>query len=110
MLTMPRVCHRFALFAGVLITSGCASFSPPSKPVDQLVTNAYAPVVSETHQLLLDLPDPLGLITAAVYAFRDQTGQFKPAPSNNLSTAVSQGADTILMKALLDTGWFQPVE
>lgn len=59
---------------------------------------------------LAALPVPKGLITVAVYNFRDQTGQYKQAPDSSISTAVSQGAASMLIKALRDSHWFQPVE
>lgn len=104
------IASSLSIAIGLIFITGCTAFSPPGTNVDPLVSNAFTPKPSATHELLSNLPEPLGVIVAAVYSFRDQTGQFKPPPSNNLSTAVSQGADTILMKALLDTGWFRPVE
>lgn len=59
---------------------------------------------------LINLPVPAGKITAAVYGFRDQTGQYKQAPDSNLSSAVTQGGASILLKAMKDSGWFIPVE
>lgn len=59
---------------------------------------------------LARLPAPRGKVAVAVYGFRDQTGQYKPAPDSSFSTAVTQGAAAILIKALLDSGWFVPVE
>jgi curli production assembly/transport component CsgG len=46
----------------------------------------------------------------AVYAFRDQTGQYKTSPDSAYSTAVSQGAASMLVIALRESGWFMPVE
>jgi curli production assembly/transport component CsgG len=62
-----------------------------------------------THDLLM-LPAPKGKVTAAVYGIRDQTGQYKSAPDSSFSTAVTQGASSILVKALHDSGWFVTVE
>ena len=59
---------------------------------------------------LTRLPAPKGKIAVAVYGFRDQTGQYKPAPDSSFSTAVTQGGAAMLIKALLDSGWFIPVE
>ncbi len=67
-------------------------------------------VKSQTHEDLISLPKPKGKIIASTYGFRDQTGQYKPQPSNSFSTAVSQGANAILIKALKDSGWFIPIE
>ncbi|WP_237586956.1 CsgG/HfaB family protein [Pontibacter russatus] len=60
---------------------------------------------------LVSLPPPQHKVVAAVYKFRDQTGQYKPSVTGaNWSTAVTQGATTILIKSLEDSGWFTPIE
>ncbi len=60
---------------------------------------------------LLALPKPETPIIVAVYKFRDQTGQYKASDSgSSWSTAVTQGATTILIKALEESGWFIPIE
>ena len=63
-----------------------------------------------SHKDLVSLPPPKGKIVASVYAFRDQTGQYKPSPDSSFSTAVTQGAGSLLLKALVDSQWFVPVE
>ena len=63
------------------------------------------------HQDLISLPKPKEKIVVAVYKFRDQTGQYKPHPAAvSFSTAVTQGATSMLNKALEDSGWFIPIE
>lgn len=90
-----------------LVISGCATFPhPPAKPEG----TAQLTPVTQSYRDLLNLPDPLGRITVAVYGVRDQTGQFKPAPDSNFSTAVTQGASAMLVKVLRDSKWFLPVE
>jgi len=60
---------------------------------------------------LLQLPKPQEKIVTAVYKFRDQTGQYKPSDTGtSWSTAVTQGATTILIRALEESGWFVPIE
>ncbi len=60
---------------------------------------------------LLSLPEPKEPIVVAVYKFRDQTGQYKPSDVGaNWSTAVTQGATNILIRALEESGWFIPIE
>lgn len=60
---------------------------------------------------LASLPEPKEKIVAAVYKFRDQTGQYKPSDSgSNWSTAVTQGTTSILLKAIEESGWFIPIE
>lgn len=53
-------------------------------------------------------------VTVAVYSFSDKTGQRRPtAGVASLSTAVTQGGETFLIKALQDVGqgrWFKVVE
>ncbi len=66
--------------------------------------------ISDTSRDLMRLPPPKGKIVASVYGFRDQTGQYKAAPDSSFSTAVTQGAGSLLVKALADSGWFTPVE
>ncbi|GAB2631175.1 CsgG/HfaB family protein [Belliella aquatica] len=60
---------------------------------------------------LLELPKPTEPIVAAVYKFRDQTGQYKESNVGaSWSTAVTQGATNILIRALEESGWFVPIE
>jgi curli production assembly/transport component CsgG len=59
---------------------------------------------------LHQLPPPKGKVVVAVYGFRDQTGQYKPSPDSSFSTSVTQGAASMLVKALKESGWFTPVE
>jgi curli production assembly/transport component CsgG len=54
---------------------------------------------------------PTKPIIVGVYKFRDQTGQYKQVEGGiSYSTAVTQGATTILLKALEDSKWFMPIE
>lgn len=72
--------------------------------------------VSETINKSFDkVPAPAGVpITVAVYSFKDQTGQRKPSNTLSLfSTAVTQGAESYLIKSLQEVGnrqWFTVVE
>jgi curli production assembly/transport component CsgG len=57
------------------------------------------------------LPEPYEPVVVAVYKFRDQTGQYKPSDIGaNWSTAVTQGATSILLESLEESGWFIPIE
>jgi curli production assembly/transport component CsgG len=53
-------------------------------------------------------------VSVAVYSFQDKTGQRRPQSNvASLSTAVTQGAEAFLIKALQDVGkgsWFEVVE
>lgn len=90
----------------VLVLSGCAVSHPPS----EVIGNAHLTPASPIARELSQLPEPAGRIAVAVYGFRDQTGQYKPAPDSSFSTAVTQGATAMLVKTLKDSGWFVPVE
>ena len=95
--------------------TGCAGLSQ----VDKIVTGTQfqSPKIETT--ILTDeqyeLPKPKsGPVAVAVYSFIDRTGQRKPNPMvAQLSSAVTQGAETYLIKALQDAGngtWFKVVE
>jgi curli production assembly/transport component CsgG len=83
---------------------------------EQLNESILPPVVnpiSEINQTLRDLPPPTRKVPVAVYNYADQTGQFKPTETQTLSKAVTQGATSVLIKALQDVGggsWFTVVE
>ncbi len=88
------------------LLNGCASVAYPNPSAPAVLTPRSA-----TNALLRELPRPKGPIVAAVYGFRDQTGQYKPsATGSSFSTSVTQGATSMLIKALKDSGWFVPVE
>jgi curli production assembly/transport component CsgG len=92
--------------------TGCADtgmMSPVMSPKPSLGA------VTESRTTLQNLPAPTSPTTVAVYQFADQTGQFKPADSQNqsLSRALTQGADSLVVQALRDVGdgkWFNVVE
>ena len=73
------------------------------------------PITKLRRSPLADLPPLAGdPITIAVYNFSDKTGQRKPNDTVAvLSSAVTQGAEVFLIKALQDAGkgkWFQVIE
>lgn len=90
----------------VVVLTGCAISHPPSETRSNAT---LAPQTAFTKDLV-NFPKPKGKITAAVYGFRDQSGQYKSAPDSSFSTAVTQGGSALLIKALRDSGWFVPVE
>jgi len=91
-----------------LLLTGCAgSLKIPAELED---SPASLTPTTRSHENLIGLPRPKGKIVAAVYSFRDQSGQYKPAPDSSFSTSVTQGASSLLVKALLDSQWFIPVE
>jgi curli production assembly/transport component CsgG len=86
------------------LAAGCAH--PPAESR----SNARLAAQTAFTKDLLNFPKPKGKITAAVYGFRDQSGQYKSAPDSSFSTAVTQGGSALLIKAMRDSGWFVPVE
>ena len=100
---------RILIVLSVLILSGCA--------MTQKIGYEHKPEVAPNKmQKEFDtLPAPAGKrVTVAVYGFADKTGQRKPTPGiASLSTAVTQGGEVFLIKALQDVGrgtWFDVVE
>ena len=76
-----------------------------------VTTRARIGYTTAIHNDLVSLPTPERKIVVAVYKFRDQTGQYKYHPqATSFSTAVTQGATSMLIKALEDSGWFIPIE
>ncbi len=102
--------------AVVTALTGCATGSA----IKEKITGEQfeAPVVEQSLYLKKDenklRPPAGGPIPVAVYSFRDQTGQRKSVPNiASLSSAVTQGADAYLIKALQDVGdqrWFIVLE
>jgi curli production assembly/transport component CsgG len=96
-----------ALFLSLLLAvSGCAS-------LDQTQFDVQPPQLVPRQNLLAVLPELDGpRIPVAVYGFMDKTGQKKNNDKLALfSTAVTQGAEVFLIKALQDTpNWFTVVE
>lgn len=96
-----------ALLACTVLLSGCFNYMAPFGATKA----AHPGLQSAQYDELKSLPAPQEKIVAAVYRFRDQTGQYKS--SDNMaswSTAVTQGATSILMRALEESGWFVPIE
>jgi curli production assembly/transport component CsgG len=91
--------------ASIVLLAGCSV----TRPAD-VAPNAQLTPPSAITRDLVHLPPAKGKVAVAVYAFRDQTGQYKAAPDSSFSTSVTQGAASILVKALKDSNWFLPVE
>ena len=104
--------------SALLLTSllcGCANISEDGRSaIPETTSFAFIPQKTQTQRLLGAIPPPQRTIAVAVYDFTDQTGQFKPTETTQtLSRAVTQGASSILVKALQDAGnrsWFTIVE
>ncbi|MGE5499930.1 MAG: CsgG/HfaB family protein, partial [Syntrophothermus sp.] len=94
------------VFLAIILTSGCASYVQPMRS-----SNARLGAPTAANKLLNTLPKPKEPIVAAVYKFRDQTGQYKQIENgSSFSTAVTQGATSILLRALEDSKWFIAIE
>jgi curli production assembly/transport component CsgG len=100
------------LLAATLL-GGCA-MGPSMQILEDTKTS---PTVQDSpiQQRLEDVPELDGQkITIAIYSFTDKTGQRKPSDSvSNLSSAVTQGSEAWVIKALQEVGngdWFEVVE
>ena len=94
-------------FALIILLCGCGPL------LNQTVspTTARLGEITQGSLELRSLPKAKEPVVVAVYKFRDQSGQYKPSVNGtSWSTAVTQGATTILMKALEDSKWFVPIE
>ena len=107
---MQRVIRIGLLASALGVLAGCTTLEADRPPAWDSVDPAGLATAPTTYQDLLALPEPAGIIPAAVYGFRDLTGQYRQSPNSNLSTAVTQGGGSLLAEALLRSGWFQPVE
>ncbi|WP_299257592.1 CsgG/HfaB family protein [uncultured Aquimarina sp.] len=90
-----------------ILLSGCGTY------FNQPITIEQARIGEDTQftKALRNFPLPIEPVVVGVYKFRDQTGQYKPTEAGStFSTAVTQGATTILVKALEDSKWFVPIE
>jgi curli production assembly/transport component CsgG len=97
------------VIVAAIMLSGCA-FDGDFR--EDLAYQPPQPVQNTTFSAKL-LPEPNGPpITVAVYGFQDKTGQKKPSDRlASFSTAVTQGSEVFLIKALQDAGrWFTVVE
>lgn len=99
---------QFILYSLIAVTlSGC------STTINRLPVEEPKVVVTE-NEFLNIRPPVSGPMVAAVYSFEDKTGQRKPSDKlANISTAVTQGAEQYVIKALREVGngeWFKVVE
>jgi curli production assembly/transport component CsgG len=99
---------RYLLLLSLLL-SGCAVVQKAGFEFQPEVT------VNKLEKEFDAVPSPDGKkLTVAVYSFKDLTGQRKPTPGiASFSTAVTQGAEVFLIRALQDVGkgqWFDVVE
>lgn len=95
----------------VALLTGCAATGPLT-PI-KFNTNEAEPLPEPEPKRVIPAPEK-GKIVVAVYSFKDMTGQRKYQTGvASFSTAVTQGGEPILIKALQDAGngqWFRVVE
>lgn len=93
----------------LLVLTGCGTLGNAVRSFDD-------PVATKPQlKVEAEFPEPAtGMITVAVYNFRDMTGQRKANQMiASLSSAVTQGADAYLVKSLQEVGggkWFKVLE
>ena len=104
---MSHLQRSFLLLAFVL--SSCTTYVEPIRS-----TEAELPYKTQIIDELRSLPPAKDKVIVAVYKYKDQSGQYKPASTNvSYSTAITQGATAMLIKALQDAGkgdWFRVLE
>lgn len=100
---------KFFIVLSLLSLTSCNSVMQPL--LSEQVKIDYHSKISD---LLRELPPPSEPIIVAIYKFRDQTGQYKPSETTmQYSTAVTQGATSMLIRALVEAGngkWFTVLE
>lgn len=96
--------QRLLLILAVMLLSGCLTAPPKEAAKPTLMPRA------QSYRDLVQLPMPKGKLFVSVYNIQDETGQFKPYPASNFSTAVPQSATSMLVTALKDSKWFIPLE
>ncbi|WP_029592472.1 curli production assembly/transport protein CsgG [Franconibacter pulveris] len=96
--------QRLLILLAVTLLSGCLTAPPKEAAKPTLMPRA------QSYRDLTNLPDPKGKLFVSVYNIQDETGQFKPYPASNFSTAVPQSATSMLVTALKDSRWFIPLE
>lgn len=103
---------KIAIVTAVLLTlTACNSLRPSM----MIGTPDTAKVTETIVKEINTIPAPAGpKIAVAVYGFKDLTGQRKPSSTLSLfSTAVTQGAESYLLRSLQEAGnsqWFTVVE
>jgi curli production assembly/transport component CsgG len=102
-----KIYYSIVLLFSIILLSACSS----SRNGGLIEEGAMTTQSTKSGFKLRSLPPPLSKIPTAIYQFRDQTGQYKEKESgSSFSSAVTQGATPILIKAIQDSGWFIPVE
>ena len=104
---MNKILTYLLFFVALLLQFACA----PMMKQPMQTSEARLGANSKAYEEMQLLPEPKEPVVVAVYKFRDQTGQYKPSEIGaNWSTAVTQGATSILLESLEESGWFMPIE
>ncbi len=100
--------HILVAISLLVLAQSCAStFKHPVSPAPARLGEYSQVHKKETSQL----PEPKEKVYAAVYNFRDQTGQYKLLENTaSWSTVVTQGATSVLIQALEESKWFIAIE
>jgi curli production assembly/transport component CsgG len=105
---------KYVIVALGLLLSGCAGQNILTQDTIEKEVDEPAIITHNRFNEIINLnPPSTDPLPIAVYRFQDMTGQRKP--NNNyasLSSAVTQGGEVFLIKALQYAGkgkWFQPV-
>jgi curli production assembly/transport component CsgG len=97
-----------------LSLSGCATIDSTMKEQSGAMDEPQVITKQRIPEILTVPANANEAIPIAVYSFNDKTGQRKPNDNVALlSSAVTQGAEVFLIKALKDAGggkWFKPIE
>ena len=106
---------KYVIIALSLLLTGCAGKKINTQATIEKEIDQPEIITHKRFNEIVNITNPDGpVLPIAVYRFQDMTGQRKP--NNNyasLSSAVTQGGEVLLIKALQDAGkgkWFQPVE
>lgn len=106
---------KYGLVAMCLVLAGCTGKQVTTQATIEPEIDAPEIITQKRFNEIVSIAPPDGEpIPIAVYRFQDMTGQRKPNNAYaSLSSAVTQGGDVFLIKALQDAGkgkWFLPVE
>ena len=110
-----RYLKLLTIAVSTLALTGCATYSSIKGAATGHAFEQAKVEPTTLTQPEFKLPKPAtGPMVVAVYGFQDKTGQRKASPQiAQLSSAVTQGAETYLIKALQEVGngsWFKVVE
>jgi curli production assembly/transport component CsgG len=106
---------KYLALAFALLLTGCSGKDFTTQQSVESEIDAPEIITRQRFNEIIEMQSPSGEpMPIAVYRFQDMTGQRKPNSNYaSLSSAVTQGGEVFLIKALQDAGkgkWFIPVE